>query len=306
MKKFSRPLIYSLAIIVLVVFIFLFFLAGENHKNEKIAQSNPRNLLLEFVPSDSNNSIKYNPEDLANNYYGTIQYFGYKKVSVYIETDFLDLREAIQSGKVTVEEIISHARSDTTNGFCLEKKTSKNGLTTFSYLYYDFDLTYIDDIYETPDGKQHYIQYLGIYPAGESRNISHSYYDDSTLYPYKLDREDWGLTLELLNVTPEKVIIQAIQNKGQQIGTLEIIDFSIYSSEKPLFTINFNSTERVSITKNGVSEFVVSWEDRKGSLESGEYLLVLNIEDVYTPSDVHPLMKNFYDKQRYYLNLKIP
>lgn len=302
MKKNSRkPTLYILIATVLlgISFYMLPFFSVKTTKNQS-GEENSRRLLLNFVEDISQNSTKYDATVFDNSYTGTIQYYGFDKVTIRIEDNTVDFLEAIKMKIISVEELIAYARLDAQNGFCLEKKESEHGLTTFSYHYDDCDLTYIDDIYETPDGKQHHIQHLGIYPSGKSYLVSHSYYTEGTAYPIKLDREDWGLTLEVIDTTTEGATVKINHQDGQQIGSLEIIDFSVYASDRPLFTVGFENSEHIPISKNGVTEVALFWGESNGSLTSGEYLLVLNIEDIYDPSDVHPLMQNFYDTQRYY------
>lgn len=267
----------------------------------------PRKLALHTTLSQTSKTVKYDAEQLNSNYSGSLQYLGFSEVSIEIGGEIIPLNSAIKNAVVSVGDLISWARNDAQNNHCVQRYSSEHGLTVFTYSYPEYTIEYIDDVYETPNGKQHYMQYFRIYTPGGNLTTSHSYYEDNSEYPYKIDREDWGITLNTIEVTPNSISIQCHQANGQQIGDLEIKVYEITSKEGPLFGENLEtSCSSIEIPKNTVSEFSIDWTQAYGSLSSGQYLLHLYITDIYEPESVHPLMQNFYDMQRYFVEFSVP
>ena len=146
-------------------------------------------------------------------------------------TDML-LQEAVEQGRITPEEIATYARLDALGGYCDMTAESIRGLTTFYYVYQNqFKVRVVDDIYETPDGKQHHIQTVDIYAASAKMgNTTVTYHGDDG---YPIDRENWGLTFTVKDVTSTGMTLVIDQSGGQQVGELEIGGFSLFSMKMP-------------------------------------------------------------------------
>lgn len=162
------------------------------------------------------------------------------------------------------------------------------------------------DIYETPDGQQHLISAMKVHDPQNGKYIEPiygSYYDEETWQ--RIDREDWGLTLEILEVTPDGAMVRATQSGGQQIGTLNVAWFHVFSNADNAWVAAGaeDDFEKIPLKMNGETEFTIHWSD---TLNPGKYRLAFEITDVFEPADVHPLMRDFYDTQAYDVEVSIP
>lgn len=249
-------------------------------------------------------NIKF--KNSGDNFIGDISYYNLTDVSVNILQDSVDLEDAILEGLISLEEIFAYARLDAKAGFCSEKHESKNGLTAFIYEYPEYTLELTYDVYETPDAKQHLINDMKLYAKGS--DIHTLYTDDKT--GERIDKEDWGLHFEIEQIDSTSIILICSQSGGQQIGELEIESFNIIHAENweyipKLDPINslFNP---IAINMNSSTHFPIDWIDFYGSLESGNYYIILQIKDLYALDDVHPLTQNYYDTQYYQIPFSIP
>lgn len=245
----------------------------------------------------------FSGDALGNNYDNTIRYSFLRDVEIVLDGTPKKLEYAIRDGAITIEEIIAYARLDASNGFCYEIPRTKNGLTYWTYRYPYFDLWTVHDIYETPDGKQHLISEFGICATGRDKNLFFPNQDTGT----PIDYEDWGITIEVSNVTPTSITLKFSQSGGQQIGDLIVNSYTLYrlnTAENTLEDItplvdDFNGEKcpHATILKNGSTEITINFSPFYSELTADSYILTLLIEDQYTEEEVHPLTKNFYDEQ---------
>lgn len=247
-------------------------------------------------------------EELGGNFDEDITYYDVTDVMIEIGGENRKLENAIRDGDISVEEIFAYARLDAKEGICTENFESKNGLTKFTYRYPDFDLRLIYDVYETPDGKMHLIQDMGIY---KSDAVTYTRYNDDA--GNRIDREDWGIAFEVIESTPTSIMLNCTQSGGQQIGDLVTEYFFLYFAEElamvpTLDSVEYQSQYQLPITigNDTVSQITIDWEDTYGPLDSGSYSMQLNLMDIYEEADVHPLMKNYYDRQTYWIEFEIP
>ena len=251
-------------------------------------------------------------EQLGGNFCNDITYHQLSNVSIDIGGTSVKLEDAIRDGLITAEEITAYARIDARNGICKETYSSNNGLSRFAYTYSDFEVEIVHDIYETPDGQQHLIQQIGFYPPNISRNFSHSYIDDTSPYGYSIAREDWGIEFEITEVTGSGLVLAYTQSGGQQIGQLSLQNYIILSEDGTLPKLDSADDtpilERPPVSElqmNAQGEIEFDWQATYGNLPSGEYTLHLYVYDIYDESQVHPLMRNFTDNQRYTLTFSV-
>ena len=231
-------------------------------------------------------------------------------VTVSVDRRSFDLEEGITDGALSVYKLFSLAREDAANGFCAESWESRNGLSQFTYRYPTIQLTFIHDVYETPDGKQHLISTLDISEPGGLDTMHRAYYDEATHLP--LDREDWGLTFEEPQATATGLTLPYSHTGGQQIGKLQTESYQIFSEEtkEPVQPLNSDDTGSLLdpgqfLALNAGGEIVIDWTQSHGNLPSGTYILRLTVQDVYDESQCHPLMRNFHDTQTYEIIFKI-
>ncbi len=238
-------------------------------------------------------------------YDNTITYFRLSEVTIDIDNSTMKLEDAIRDKKISIEELRCYAQLDAKAGVCKEIAESKNGLTRLTYCYPEFDLWSVYDVYETPDGKKHLISDLGLCAPHE--DIISTYTERESGKP--IDFEDWGLTFDILEASPTGIQMKCVHSGGQQIGDLVVTRYDIWKPTEEKGVEEFISPiaeefkdeyrPKGSIAKDGAAEITIDFSPYYGKLPAGEYILYLTIEDEYCHEDVHPLMKNFYDRQRF-------
>lgn len=228
-----------------------------------------------------------------------------ENVTVEAQGERMPLEEAISGGKITVDEILADVRRDAAAGICQESTQTVNGLTRFEYAYPEMELWSICDVLETPDGAQPMIRSFTVRAPGHPDILSTHFFDMSTPYHYEIDREDWGLEFRVRSATPEGITLEISQEGGQQFGQLMATKYSLDASGwQPLGAADL--TPGWAVNMGGTSQLTIDWTQTIGRLESGDYCLRLHIEDDYDSSDVHPLARNFWDWQSYYIEFQIP
>ena len=248
------------------------------------------------------------PEDAEQD----IRYSGLTDVLIEIGGEQRKLEDALRDGAITEEEIFCYARMDASAGFCEERCVSRHGLSHFTYHYPECSLRIIYDIYETPDGKQHLISDLFLYPP-DTHNMgpyTNFFYKGTN---QRLDREDWGLTLEVTEVQATGATVTCTQSGGQQIGQLDISAFMIGSAESGewllLPTLDFSGEMPgcdQAVRMEGSFRFRLDWSEAYGELPSGEYDIVFLVHDRFDETQVHPLMEDYTDSQTYELHILVP
>lgn len=246
--------------------------------------------------------VKFTYDELGGNFNDGLSYdYDIMGVTIEINGQSMPLEDALRDGFITEEEIFCNARLDAREGFCEETYESLNGLTNFTFAYPDYNLRLLYDIYESPNGEQRLISEMVIYEKNVILLPCHLFVDEETGDIY--DREDWGLNFEITEVSPTGMTIRCTHSGGQQIGQLEIVDYSLSHDGKYLLLndgFEFSPlTDHVILKADDVTEFTFDWSEPYGQVSSGEYELVLWIKDIYDESQKHPLMRNFYDTQIY-------
>ena len=247
------------------------------------------------------------PEKTGGNFERDIRYEDVTDVRIEIDGERMKLEDALAGGMLSEEEIFCFARLDAKNGFCQEKYESRNGLTHFTYHYPEFDLRILYDVYETPDGQQHLISDLAIYRPGTTNGAYVDFYDDET--GHRLDREDWGIELELMEVSATGMTICCKQSGGQQIGELEVEGYHLADADGFIETLDASAhipNLGVMLQMDGETLLTMDWTDVYGELPSGEYLVGIHVYDKFAESQVHPLMTDYHDWQVYDFVVEIP
>lgn len=307
MKKLCSLFLLSLALAVL-------FMGCSQSTSPSVTESSGAEEAVEpilniSVVSDlSVTGERFSKEDLNGNFTHGLSYHNVTDVTIELDGAVLALEEAFQTGALTEEEIFTFARQDAKQGFCVEEFKSRNGLTHFTYRYPNYNLRLIYDVYETPDGQQHLICDMAIYPpSGVILGEYLDFYDEET--GERLDREDWGLTLEAAQVSATGITINCTQSGGQQVGELRTSYFLLAhansfvqrlsgSAEIPSFDFAFQM--------DGTTQLQLDWTDSYGTLPSGDYVLWLYVNDIFDESQLHPLMRDYHDLQIYPVAFSIP
>ncbi len=232
-----------------------------------------------------------------------ITYLGISEATIAVDGANLKLDNAIREGRISVDQIVSRAKLDAKAGFCAELSESKNGLTRFTYRYPEYDLLYIYDVYETPDGEQNLISEFGI--CEPERTPSFLYMNDETGKP--IDYEDWGLDFEISEIRSDGITLNCAHYGGQQLGDLYVRFYNLYKKDAETHAEEFmeplidefrgESNLDILINREGETEIPVDFTHLHGELPAGDYVIYLMIDDVYNKEEVHPLMRNYYDNQ---------
>lgn len=234
--------------------------------------------------------------------YGDLTYAGVKDVRVQLPGGEKALAQALSDGDISLGEISAYAQLDAQNGFCQERYTSKNGLAQYDYMYPEYRLYLVNDIYELPNGTTIPVQELSICDLHKGGSVTSVYTDEAGNI---LDVEDWGLTWTVAEVTPTSAKLHCTQQGGQQLGQLAVTTCMVSrqdgSEGAQLFSVD------IPLTMGGDSEITLDWTEKLGALAPGQYTLKLGVEDRYDPDGVHPLllMHNYKDLQGYTLDITV-
>ena len=241
--------------------------------------------------------------------YGQIKWLNLDNVTIQIDGVSMKLEDAIQKGYTSVDQIIADARKDASLGICHEVAKSRNGLTQFFYYYPEFNLHYVYDIYETPDGKQHLIADFLIYGTGSEPSFAYTWDENGE----PIDYEDWGLCFDISEVSAGGVCISCSQSGGQQLGELSIRtswlakknpDTGASEVVDPL-RAGDDPVPAAKLVMEGTTQLSVDFSALYGDLPAGDYVLTLEIIDDYDKEEVPSLMRKYHDSQWYYLEFTI-
>lgn len=233
---------------------------------------------------------------------GELVYEDVTDVNILLDGEKIPLEEAIRNRMVSVPELIGWARTDAQNGLCKEFSETDNGLTEFMYHYIGCNVSTFYDILDAPDGSQHLIQRLSIQSPFSSCSVKNMIFFDDV--GNLLDREDWGITLEVEDVTPTGITLRFTQSGGQQVGRLQT-RYYILSSAEIRQELPYGEYA-MEITENGDTLYTLDWSETWGALPSGTYQISVEVRDVYDESQMHPLIRKFHNGQFYGLDFEIP
>ena len=244
-------------------------------------------------------------EDLGGNYDGDIHCSCLTDVAVTLNGKSYPLAQAIAQGHITVEELIAYARIDARKGVCGEVKKTKNGLTYFVYCYPDYYVYTAYDVYETPAKGDVLVSEFGLMAPGDIPSFLAT---DENGEP--VDLEDWGLTLEVAQVSGKTLTLRIHQSGGQQLGSLLVVYDTLYRVEATSETRVDAKDETLrnwntGLEEGGTTELTVDLLAEYGGLPAGNYRMTLLVEDDFDKETVHPLMRDFYDRQTYMVEFTV-
>ena len=283
------------------VWICILFAAGCRSDNEPVdASESPSPCLHLSYKADPKSFTSFSETDYKEVLPCDLEYFEVKDVMLHTpDGNTVPLEDALRDGQITLHEIHHLTQKDAESGICYETVESKRGLTRFSYDYISYKLMITNDIYETPDGKQHHIRSLTVTRTG---------CDPVSIYP-ELDQEDWGIKFEVAEVSPSGITLNYTQSGGQLIGQLRTGNYSLSRTDIVEYVRRLDDPlmpESQWIEHNTDGTITLGFESLYGPLESGEYLLYLYLHDDYDPEDVPPLVRNYHDMQCYTVEFSIP
>lgn len=245
----------------------------------------------------------FSPEEIGNNFNQGMSYCGVTDVSISLNSGDERLEDALKNGDITEEEIFFRARQDARDGRCHETFETQHGVTFYNYHYPDYDLWLVYDVFNSPNGKAYPVSQLIVFRTTPDYHLhpSCAFTDPET--GAFVNREDWGLTFELSDITSHSATVTCTQSGGQQIGQLEVRCYTLHPDTKGIINPPKFETE---IAMDGTCQFSVDWSETYGDLPSGTYRLYLWVYDIYDESQLHPLMDDFQDWQVLDVELIIP
>lgn len=240
-----------------------------------------------------------------------VTYMDLSDVALLWQGNQVPLEQMIREDALSVPEILACAKRDAKNGYCQEYFTMQNSITQFNYCYPECELRITYDVYDTPANGWVLINEMIVTRSGKMKNVGNSYYvDESSLWGYFLDREDWGLTFTVTETSSTEITVDYTHEKNQEIGQLWLEDYALYDYDPDTGEQNYLTQVNLSRGGGGIElteggTFTLNWENAVGTLEPGKYVLRATVSDHYDPEQVHPLMENFYDKQSYHMTFEI-
>jgi hypothetical protein len=260
-------------------------------------------LNLTVTRGGNTDSQIFSPEEIGNNFNQGMSYWGVTDVSISLNSGDERLEDALKNGDITEEEIFFRARQDARDGRCQETFETQHGVTFYNYHYPDYDLWLVYDVFNSPNGKAYPVSQLIVFRTTPDYHLhpSCAFTDPET--GAFVNREDWGLTFELSDITSHSATVTCTQSGGQQIGQLEVRCYTLHPDTKGIINPPKFETE---IAMDGTCQFSVDWSETYGDLPSGTYRLYLWVYDIYDESQLHPLMDDFQDWQVLDVELIIP
>lgn len=252
-------------------------------------------------------------QELGGNFDYDMQYRWVRDVTIDVDGESMPLETALAQGAVHEEDIFYYARQDVREGICEMEFESRQGVSNFYFHYPEYTLKLVYDVLESPDESQHLISSMMLYARelpgrqGEQKIEPFSKFVDAEVG--YLDLEDWGLTFEVQQVSPTGVTFSVTQTGGQQIGSLTL-KYYYLSNLQGSFLPKAEGTdgapfEEIPLEMDGTTTITIDWPDWYGALEPGKYGLELDIYDVFDQESVHPLMRDFHDRQIYTVEMTV-
>lgn len=257
--------------------------------------------MLKFTADPSEEIQIFSSQDLNGSIQWDMLFKHIQNVTLEIDGQAVLMEKAVADGMIDSATLFYGARQDLKNGYCTMTSVSRNGLSVFVFQYPELDLCMRYDVYETPDGKNPVIDEFNLTAPGEDHNnIRTTYRDPET--GERLEKEDWGLTFEVLKTSPTGMVLNIIQEgKVQQFGNLSTRDYAILEGT---YVSDAYPWMKVDIPEGETTTVTIDWTDYFGKLQPGDYTLQLNInDDTYKKMSklIHPFTLDYTVWQEYYI-----
>lgn len=265
-----------------------------------------RYLKITVTPSEEVACGTFSSGELGGNFTHGMGYRHVTNVTIELNDCDVPLEDALRDNSITENEILFYARQDSAQGICIQSQQSLHGLTHIRFSYPEFDLCITYDIYETPDGQQHLISDMYIHAPETVQGHHIDYYNENH---QRLDREDWGLSFNILDVTDSGIKLQCTQSGGQQIGELQIGWFYLTMSGEYIDSSTnewLTESDYILIPENTTTEIYLDLSKSYGELPDGTDGIVLFVHDIFDEEQVHPLMMDYHDLQSYVIEFNNP
>ena len=309
MKQLRSKVLLIFFCIFTTVLISSCSIISTEREHEDLSDSS-RNLQLSLtIDHESKTVTRINSDQINGSFPEGFVYRFITNPVVIIEGTEHKLEDAFRDGLLTEDEIFYCMKLDAAQGVCQYTYVSDHGLTSHFFDYPEYSVIYINDVLEAPDGTQPLIRSLTLLPPDSEHYTSYIFYDENGK---RYDTEDWGLTLSVASADSEKLTVKTEQIEGQQIGQLFLTHYIIANQDGWLDRIDENENQiaffenLVPITMNGEGQLTIEFVDVYGSLPSGEYEIILYVEDIFDESAVHPLMEDFIENMPFIVSFEIP
>lgn len=247
-----------------------------------------------------------------------IQYHGVSSVTIAFPEESVELEYAVRNGRITAAQLIYQAEKDCAEGVCTPEVICDGNLTLNVYRYPSYSMGVMNDLYVTNSGEEYLYKYIVFGPRDHNFGIPVPMkLDDGALI--KADREDWGITLTARDISNDGLTLCCAQGNVLNDGTLYVGDvFTIYKQKGDNWELLDGwrddirlKTEDIisrnwSIPEQGEAEYILSWEDAYGSLDSGVYNLWLNIHKDSRVKGADNQIHGEVTGQRYKVQIVIP
>lgn len=277
---------------------------------ENISFRDNERLFIFRVENDPDSGVtSYSAKDLNGNFNHGLEYRNVSNININVDDMMIPLADALRDNAISETDILCYALQDAQHGICELSCESYQGLNHFTFIYPECDIRIIYDVLETPNGDQHFISQLVFYDSDECLlSPSMNFYDEAT--GELLVQEDWGLSLEITQVTSTGMTIACSQSGGMQIGQLNATSYFLTNEDSTIQRLDNTSGAmpeiNTSLEMDGSTSLILEWSDIYGEIPTGTYTIGIAIEDIYDRENVHPLMRNYRDWQNYYLTFTIP
>lgn len=241
--------------------------------------------IIPQVPMELGERKKYHPY--------VLEYQGVSKATVHLASGDMDLRDAVDSGNVSLSRLVAQAEEDAAEGICEQWFSCEDKdihLCWTTYRYPDFTMGVMTDMYENALlGERYLFKYVVIAPADTDISGPCTLRRDDETFA-GIYRKKWGLTVSPQNVTPSGLTLHCVLSDEWFDGEIYLGDILSMAREnngewetlkpqKETEWLDYNQIKALgkSIPTDGEADYTVSWEDSYGQLESGTYNLRMQV-----------------------------
>lgn len=236
------------------------------------------------------------PAQAGSSFKTRIHYVDVTDVRIEVDGKVWYLKNALEEGAISLEEMAYAAKLDAQNGFCQAYARVRGGVAFVGYRYPEYDLRFLDGAENTYNAQQH--------PTHELYILSNPY---ELRYIADYAREDWGLSFETVEANETSVTFDCTQRDGEQLGML-IADFCYLFpaqgeeelTKKPGTDSTSVFQPKPELNRDTVTRVTLDWSDIYGPLPAGDYRMRLMVSDVYRPNDENTQVSHLFKKTQGY------
>ena len=236
------------------------------------------------------------PAQAGSSFKTRVHYVDVTDVRIKVDGKVWYLKEALEEGAVSLEEMAYAAKLDAQDGFCRAYARARGGVAFVGYRYPEYDLRFLDGAENNHNAEQH--------PTHELYILANPY---GLRYTAADAREDWGLSFETVEADPASVTFDCTQRDGEQLGMLIADFYYIFPAQgedelpkKPGTDSTSVFQPKPELTRDTVTRVTLDWSDIYGSLPAGDYHMRLMVSDVYRPDGENTMVSHLFEKTQGY------